>query len=244
MKIVALQPCNECGNQVSTKARSCPNCGAPFSSAEVPTPNNPLQDTSPPLPSASTVDKVIWKGRPAIRSDFSSLFGASFYWLAALLLVVGLQFEPVSSAFLPLEANWEMAYESLFLTLNSENTIPPISLPTFIMLTFILLGFFQLVKTLFWSLKTKYLVTEGIILVTRGVIGRHKDQMLLITIKVLKLHQSIIERLLNIGTIEFISSDPTLSNLKLYGISCPDRTFEKINGAWRSAVRGRGVVRW
>ncbi len=143
---MALQPCNECGNQVSTKARSCPNCGAPFSSAEVPTPNNPLQDTSSPLPAASTVEKVIWKGRPAIRSDFSSFFRASQYWLAALLLAIGLQYEPVSSAFLPLEAIWERAYESVFLPPNSLNTIPPISLATFTVVTFILAGFFKLVK--------------------------------------------------------------------------------------------------
>jgi hypothetical protein len=35
---MALKPCRECGQQVSTEAVSCPHCGAPLRSTAIPTP--------------------------------------------------------------------------------------------------------------------------------------------------------------------------------------------------------------
>lgn len=37
---MAIEPCRECGNEVSTQAESCPNCGAPNPTASTPPARN------------------------------------------------------------------------------------------------------------------------------------------------------------------------------------------------------------
>ena len=111
-----------------------------------------------------------------------------------------------------------------------------------ILLVLLALGAILLVRPFIWSWQTKYLVTPSSIIVTKGILARDKSQMLLLTIKDLKLHQSILQRLLNIGNIEFISTDADLGSLHIHGIGSPNKAFDLINAAWQNRVHTRGVV--
>lgn len=74
-----LEPCRECGQNVSTEAASCPHCG-------VPSPNGaPMVPQRPPAPAASA-------GTVA-RGVFTGILGcaaAPFVVLFVLLILMGM----------------------------------------------------------------------------------------------------------------------------------------------------------
>ncbi len=209
---MALKPCGECGHRVSTKAESCPNCGAPVSSTR--STQQPFE--THPTKSSQVSDGPVWRGRPKIRSYYWYFFRAVIFFIFLGAFAIWAQSQPASS---PILLNIDV-----------------------ILGVFMAFGAILLVRPFIWSWQTRYLVNPSSIIVTKGILARDKSQMLLLTIKDLKLHQSILQRLLNIGDIEFISTDADLGKLHIRGIGSPNKTFDLINAAWQNRVHTRGVV--
>jgi uncharacterized membrane protein YdbT with pleckstrin-like domain len=95
-------------------------------------------------------------------------------------------------------------------------------------------------------LKTKtirYRVSNYRIDIERGLLGRSIDTMELWHVEDLKFQQSLLNRLLDVGTITVISHDDTTPTLPLYGIPNPRRLFQLLEQRVIAVKRQRGVLK-
>ncbi len=77
-------------------------------------------------------------------------------------------------------------------------------------------------------LSTHYKLTTQRLFIRRGVFSQTVDQTELLRVDDVKIKQSLIDRMLNIGTIEMISSDRTDTNLLIRDVESPETIAEHI----------------
>jgi hypothetical protein len=87
----------------------------------------------------------------------------------------------------------------------------------------------------FLSLATYYRVTNQRVRARHGVLGRDFDDLELIRIQDLDRTQGISERILGIGDIQIISSDPSRPKLVLENVADPDQVQEILRKAMLDA---------
>jgi len=87
----------------------------------------------------------------------------------------------------------------------------------------------------FLSLTTFYRVTTERVRVQRGLVGRDFDDIELIRIQDLDRTQGITERMLAIGDVHIISSDPSKPKLVLENVPDPDKVHEILRRAMMEA---------
>lgn len=95
-------------------------------------------------------------------------------------------------------------------------------------------------------LKTKtirYRVSNYRIDFERGLLSRSIDTMELWHVEDLKFHQSLLNRMLDVGTITIISHDDTTPKLSLNGIPNPRRLFQLLEQRVIAVKRQRGVMK-
>ncbi|MEW6213988.1 MAG: PH domain-containing protein [Nitrospirota bacterium] len=95
-------------------------------------------------------------------------------------------------------------------------------------------GFFVLlfVISLATIFRFRYLftVTEDRVMMRAGLIAKNTNEMQLRHIRAINVRQGVIERLLNIGTIEMMSAADTEAKVEFKGVSNPHRLKERIRG--------------
>ncbi len=77
----------------------------------------------------------------------------------------------------------------------------------------------------------------------RGLLNKNIDTIELWHIEDLHFHQSLIDRLLNVGTITVISKDEKLPTLTLWGLPNPRPLYEILKQRVIAVKRQRGVIK-
>lgn len=90
-------------------------------------------------------------------------------------------------------------------------------------------------------LSVRYTLTSQRFVHERGILSRQTDRVEVIDVDDVSFRQGLIERMLNVGTIELVSSDRTDPNLKLRGIDDVKRVADMIDEARRVERRKRGL---
>lgn len=88
---------------------------------------------------------------------------------------------------------------------------------------------------------THYRLTTERLVIRRGLLSRHIDELELYRIKDVRMKQDVIGRLLHYGTVEVISTDASTPRLILSNITTPESVKETIRSNYRTARKREGV---
>jgi len=110
--------------------------------------------------------------------------------------------------------------------------------------TLIVFGVMTLVVfgSILWSVLSQRLkVTSQRLIIERGILSQTIDQLELMRVDDLRIHKSLMDRLLGLGTIEIISTtDATHPEIRMVGIESPDDVGELVRARMR-AMRQRAM---
>ena len=90
---------------------------------------------------------------------------------------------------------------------------------------------------------TRYRITNYRIDYERGVLGKNIDTLELWHVEDIKFHQSLMDRILGIGTITVISHDESTPVLPMEGLPDPRPLYEMLKQRIIAVKRQRGVVK-
>jgi uncharacterized membrane protein YdbT with pleckstrin-like domain len=93
-----------------------------------------------------------------------------------------------------------------------------------------------LVVGLIRRLATHYLVTTQRLRIRRGILSRHVQQTQLDRVQNVNTNQSLFERVLRIGTVDFDTAGTDDSDFTFRGIADPDEVVTAVDGAQRLAA--------
>lgn len=89
----------------------------------------------------------------------------------------------------------------------------------------------------------RYKVSNYRIDFERGLIGKRFDTLELWHVEDIQLKQSVLERLLGVGTITIHSHDDTTPHLLMYGLPNPRPIFDSLKQRIIAVKRQRGVIK-
>jgi len=90
---------------------------------------------------------------------------------------------------------------------------------------------------------TYYRITSYRIDYGRGLLARDIDTLELWHVEDLHFHQSVMDRILNVGDITVLSHDETMPKLDIHGVPNPRELFEELKQRVISVKRQRGVIK-
>ena len=170
-------------------------------------------DADRPHKPADDREEVYFEGSPAFRWELSR----GWYWLIiGLLLIVG----PIVSKVL-----W------------SEHT------PWWLIPLGLILGLCIFLIPWLMTKTIRYKVTNYRIDFERGLIGKKFDTLELWHVEDIQLKQSVMSRILGVGTITIFSLDETNHELHMQGIPHPRPVFESLKQRIIAVKRQRGVIK-
>jgi uncharacterized membrane protein YdbT with pleckstrin-like domain len=91
--------------------------------------------------------------------------------------------------------------------------------------------------------RVRYRITNYRIDLERGLIATNIDTLELWHVEDLHFHQSILERITNVGVITVIARDETLPRLEMWGIPNPRPLYETLKQRVIAVKRQRGVLK-
>ncbi|HEY7090482.1 MAG TPA: PH domain-containing protein, partial [Tepidisphaeraceae bacterium] len=103
----------------------------------------------------------------------------------------------------------------------------------------LLIGIVPLLKTR----AIRYRISNYRIDFDRGILSRNVDTLELWHVEDISLHQSLIDRVLGVGTITVISHDDTNPRLELKSLPRPRALFDSLKQRIISVKRQRGVLK-
>jgi membrane protein YdbS with pleckstrin-like domain len=226
---MALVPCPECKAQVSRAATSCPQCGFPFGGATaVATP------FGGGLPLAPGKEEVFWEGSPSGKA-LAVTMAATAVFAIVVPIVVYLAYAPLRD----LVTN--ASRDAATLVVQHEETAR-----TAIVLAVVALVGSRLVR-LGWSLLAlrshRYRITNQRITIESGVLSKTLVEIDVRTIDDITFHQSFVERLMGIGQIAILSSEPASPRARLVGVPNPREVRELVRSSAYAATRGQLYTR-
>ena len=89
-------------------------------------------------------------------------------------------------------------------------------------------------------LQTRYRLTTQRLFVERGILSRTLDQTELVRVDDVRMQQSFVNRIFNIGTVAMMTTDVTDRSLTIAGIKDPVRVAELVRQQMRT-MRGKSV---
>jgi membrane protein YdbS with pleckstrin-like domain len=110
-------------------------------------------------------------------------------------------------------------------------------------LIFVVLGIICLVIPLVQQKAVRYRITNYRIDYERGLMSRNIDTLELWHVEDIQFHQSLMDRILNVGNITVLSHDDTTPKLELHSVPNPRPVFEALKQRIISVKRQRGVVK-
>ena len=87
----------------------------------------------------------------------------------------------------------------------------------------------------------RYRLTTQRLFLHRGILTQTTDQLELVRVEDVRLRQGVMDRIVNTGNIEIISSDETDNRLVLQSVSAPAEVAEHVRRNVRGA-RGKGAL--
>jgi hypothetical protein len=91
--------------------------------------------------------------------------------------------------------------------------------------------------------RVRYRISNYRIDFERGLIARNIDTLELWHVEDMNFHQTMFNRILNVGTITILSRDETLPRLELRGIPNPRPLYETLKQRVIAVKRQRGVIK-
>ena len=86
---------------------------------------------------------------------------------------------------------------------------------------------------------TTYLVTNQRLYIRRGILSKREQQTRIDRVQNVNTDQSLLERLLGIGTVDFDTAGTDDSDFTFVGLSNPSRVVAAVDRAQREAAMGR-----
>ncbi len=164
--------------------------------------------------SADDTEQVYFEGSPKLRADLGRVCRWSF---AGLVLIAA-----------------PILYRSLF-----SYVWPPV----WITLPSIFIGLLLPVIPVQLIHGIRYRITNYRIDYERAFLSRSIDTLELWHIEDVAFHQSLLDRIFNIGTITIVSHDETTPQLVLRGLPSPRPLFEMLKQRIIAVKRQRGVIK-
>lgn len=233
---MALVPCPECKAQVSRAAAACPQCGFPFGGATIAGPAfaGAAFAAAAPRPAAPAGEESLWEGRPSLKALAVQMVATALF---AILLPVA-----VYLAYGPVRDTLSHASrDAADLVAEHED-----GARTTIILGVVALVGARLVR-LGWRMLAlrshRYGVSNQRILVESGVFSKSLAEIDVRTIDDITFRQTFVERLLGIGQIAILSSDPSNARVRLVGVPDPRQVRELIRNSAYQATRGQLFTR-
>lgn len=118
-----------------------------------------------------------------------------------------------------------------------------ISAPWWARLAIAVIGIFLLALPLLLTRTIRYRISNYRIDYERGILSRRIDTLELWHVEDISLHQSLLDRILGVGTITVISHDDTTPQLLLAGLPRPRPLFDSLKQRIIAVKRQRGVIK-
>ncbi len=231
--------CPKCHFTIEADSRFCKYCGASLAAGAVAAPAAPMTPSNrgPAGPSAApatgpdpltaaakdaksgdlhrdpAMEKDVWQGRPSWRA----YYGTWLLWFVAAitgLILVYRSTEATGSGETWRTIMWLVAFAS---------------------------GVALFVRQFLVIYGQHYRLTSQRLFMNRGILSRVTDQLELVRVEDVRLRQGVIDRLVNTGRVEIISSDQTDQDLTLESIAEPAQVAEHVRRNVRGA-RGKGSL--
>lgn len=93
----------------------------------------------------------------------------------------------------------------------------------------------------FLSLVENYTITSERIKITRGMLGKDRENFELIRVQDIDLTQGVGERVLNVGDIHITGQDPSNPKIILRNVPKPEEVYELLRKAWLEARKRYGL---
>jgi membrane protein YdbS with pleckstrin-like domain len=225
---VALIPCPECKQSVSDRAASCPRCGVALSPAAAPAIAAAATPWGPAAPAAGVQEEVLWEEGVSPRLLAREIPGIAWAFAAT----------PIAILLLPpaLQLLRGLGHEIRKLVIENDRAIRLAVIGAVLFFSLLRLG--RVVLRYLQLKTTRYRLTNQRLTIESGLFSRRVDDVDLRSVQDVGLAQSLFERLLGVGRLEIISSDPTRPRLVLSGISDPLAVRERLRaGAYQASQR-------
>lgn len=115
--------------------------------------------------------------------------------------------------------------------------------PRLLRVIVLVLGVLVLPIPIFIARSTYYRITNYRIDYGRGLLAKDIDTLELWHVEDLHFHQSLTDRILNVGDITVLSHDDTLPKLDIHGIPNPRELYEELKQRVIAVKRQRGVIK-
>jgi uncharacterized membrane protein YdbT with pleckstrin-like domain len=92
---------------------------------------------------------------------------------------------------------------------------------------------------LFKRISTTYLVSNQRLYIRRGMLSKREQQTRIDRVQNVNTEQSLRERMLRVGTVDFDTAGTDDSEFRFVGIASPAEVFNAVDRAQRDAVAGR-----
>jgi membrane protein YdbS with pleckstrin-like domain len=175
---------------------------------------------TPPTPQQPTdvrptgdTEEIYYQGTPRLRGELGMV---ALWWIPGLLLLAG--------------SIW-------WLITPWENS------PRWYALIGLAVGLLCIWIPIIVNKFVRYRVSNYRIDVERGLLSRTIDTLELWHVEDIKFHQSLMDRILGVGTITIYSNDATNPQLPLRSLPNPRATFESIKQRVIAVKRQRGVLK-
>lgn len=158
-------------------------------------------------------EEIYYEGPPSLRGELGSLLLAGL--IAAVLIAIPIVIWILKGAVLPIWAGLVMFAIAILV----------VAVPILITRT------------------TRYRISNYRIDYERGVLSKRIDTLELWHVEDIQLTQSLLQRILGVGTITIISHDDTTPKLLLQAIPHPRPLFESLKQRIIAVKRQRGVIK-
>jgi uncharacterized membrane protein YdbT with pleckstrin-like domain len=226
---MALVPCPECKAQVSRAAVSCPQCGFPFGGATIA--GNVFQGGRAAAPAN---EEILWEGTPSLKAMAVSIVATALFALI-VPLVVYLAYAPLRDL---VRHTSRDAADLVAEHEDGARTAIMLAVAVAVGARLVRLGWRTLVLR-----SHRYGVSNQRIMVESGVLSKSLAEIDVRTIDDITFRQTFVERLLGIGQIAILSSDPTNARVRLVGVPDPRQVRELIRNSAYQATRGQLFTR-
>ena len=116
-------------------------------------------------------------------------------------------------------------------------------LPWWVAVVLVLLAVVVMVIPIWLTKSVRYRISNYRIDYERGILSKNIDTLELWHVEDIQFHQSLLDRILGVGTITVISHDDTTPELRIEGIPNPRPLFESLKQRVIAVKRQRGVVK-
>lgn len=168
---------------------------------------------------ADDTEQIYFEGSPLLRAEI----GRGIFWIFLGILLIAL---PIAAAL----RHWD------------ENAIHR-RLPWWLFLAVAVVGLLMFLIPWLKVKSVRYRISNYRIDFQRGLIGRRIDTMEMWHIEDVSFYQSILDRILGVGSITVLSHDDTNPKLVLRGLPNPRSLFDSVKQRIIAVKRQRGVVK-